>query len=667
MRVELKPPHPSASSEPARDAVKRQALDSPPRRREESNAFPRRPALLYHLSLFIPFIAVALLVGSLTASSAAYEAATEITVEARQFSYNPPVVRLAQGQRVKLTLHAMDVTHGMYLDGLELEIHAMPGSPAQVEFVADKSGQFRFRCTQPCGSLHPFMVGKLIVEPNQPFNISLAIAALISLALPGYFWLGDKRSPVNIQEARQSAASAAQSRVRPDLLSLPIIGPFLRWRGFQFALMLPLLALFVLALAAGFFGSAVGGVNFATIFVWLVWWSLLILLLVPLGGRLWCAVCPVPGPGEWLQRLSFVRKREGRLLTFGLKWPSKLQGVWVQNGLFLLIAVFSAVVFTSPAVTAAVLAAYLFASLVMALLFQGRTFCRYVCPLGGFIGMCALAAPLALRVKDREVCRRHQEKECIKGSARGYGCPWFEYPGSMERNAHCGLCMECVKTCPRSNIAVGFQPVGRDLLVSTGRDDEAYRIFIALASATLYSAVMAGPWGWLKSWAGRPFAPEFGVYVAVALGGSLVIVPGLFLAAAWLSRLLSRVKTVSALRLWKSLSYGLVPLAVAAWIALSLSLLFVGGPHVAAALSDPLGRGWNLFGLAGYDDKPVLMGLLPYLQAAMVLAGLAWSITMSWQLALKTFEARKAALLGLTPFVLFLFGAAAAFLWLHIG
>ncbi|MHC4149783.1 MAG: cupredoxin domain-containing protein, partial [Planctomycetota bacterium] len=43
-----------------------------------------------------------------------------------------------------------------------------------VEFIADRPGALRFRCSTTCGPFHPFMVGKFVAGPNYLFWGSLA-------------------------------------------------------------------------------------------------------------------------------------------------------------------------------------------------------------------------------------------------------------------------------------------------------------------------------------------------------------------------------------------------------------------------------------------------------------------------------------------------------------
>ena len=96
------------------------------------------------------------------------------------------------------------------------------------------------------------------------------------------------------------AGRATLSRI--NLYHLPWLRPLLESRWPQFLLRLLTLAGFIFAIAAGLFGSAVGSHNFAIIFVWIAWWSAFKLVFIPLGGRSWCSICPIPLPGEWLQQ-----------------------------------------------------------------------------------------------------------------------------------------------------------------------------------------------------------------------------------------------------------------------------------------------------------------------------------------------------------------------------
>ncbi len=90
----------------------------------------------------------------------------EIHVDARQFAFQPARLHVNQGDQVTLVFHAIDVVHGLYLDGYGVDLRAAPGQSVRATFVADRVGKFRYRCSVSCGSLHPFMIGELIVGPN---------------------------------------------------------------------------------------------------------------------------------------------------------------------------------------------------------------------------------------------------------------------------------------------------------------------------------------------------------------------------------------------------------------------------------------------------------------------------------------------------------------------
>ena len=110
-------------------------------------------------------------------------------VRANSFAYSPSLLRVNPGDRVTIELDSDDVVHGIYIDGYELEVHADPGQPARISFVADKAGSFRFRCSITCGALHPFMIGQLRVGVNWLLWKGLGGAILAAVA---GFWMARK-------------------------------------------------------------------------------------------------------------------------------------------------------------------------------------------------------------------------------------------------------------------------------------------------------------------------------------------------------------------------------------------------------------------------------------------------------------------------------------------
>lgn len=104
-----------------------------------------------------------------------------IELDARMFAFEPARLEVNQGDEITLVLHSEDVVHGLFVDGYAVNIIAEPGKPAEATFVADHRGKFRYRCSITCGSLHPFMIGEMVVGPNLPFWRALAALAIVAI------------------------------------------------------------------------------------------------------------------------------------------------------------------------------------------------------------------------------------------------------------------------------------------------------------------------------------------------------------------------------------------------------------------------------------------------------------------------------------------------------
>lgn len=481
--------------------------------------------------------------------------------------------------------------------------------------------------------------------------------------------------------------SAAESATRDlpgrvDLLERRGLAWIARSRELPIAVGLFLLAALSGLLLVGAWGTTVGNRNAAIVLVWILWWVLLMGVAVPVAARGWCAVCPLPLPGEWLQRraLFSVRHASGATTRRGFtrighnlyaganrRWPARLSNLWLQTAGFLLLATFSAVLLTDPFTTVVAIGGLLALATTVALLFRQRAFCRFLCPVSGFLGLYASSSLLAVRCRDESRCGACRDKACIAGSEHAWGCPWMERPNRMTRSNACGLCLECVRACPSDNMSVFLRaPFAEHRLTGW---DEAAKAVLMLSLGIAYTAVYLGPWGDLKDAANVAWHQDwnrFWHYVAGLWGFAAVLVPASFLlVGAWARHRAGGGPS------WKSCTLAAasaaVPLGLATWIAFSVPLAFVNGSYVVAVASDPLGRGWDLFGTALLPWTPVRPEWMSGLQGAIVLGGHGAALAVAWRSAFVDGADRRAALAVFAPVAWLVTSFSLALLWLHVG
>jgi heme/copper-type cytochrome/quinol oxidase subunit 2 len=149
----------------------------------------RLPAIKLSSSLSLlglPLLAILILILPLPAGAHS-PAESAFKVEASRFAYTPSILKVKVGDQVTIDLTSVDVVHGLSIDGYELEISADPGQTARLTFTADRPGTYRLRCSVTCGSMHPFMIGKLQVGNN---DLMLRSAGLALLLVAVGLWKG---------------------------------------------------------------------------------------------------------------------------------------------------------------------------------------------------------------------------------------------------------------------------------------------------------------------------------------------------------------------------------------------------------------------------------------------------------------------------------------------
>lgn len=519
-----------------------------------------------------------------------------ISVNAQRYGYSPGRIKVNKGDTVILSFSSLDVSHGFDLDGYPVKLIAQKGVMFQknlwagdsadhrtlwnrvssVKFVANRQGKFTFRCTQTCGNLHPFMVGELLVRPNTPYHFLVSLSVWLLVAV--FLWTGV-----------QNTTPFAGFRHRNLLEIFPRLKTLVFKRSFQFLVILPNFIIFYLFILSALWGSPVGNRNITIVFVWILWWFALKAIMVPLGGRIWCLMCPLPAPAEWLSRRSLagvrylskpLRRLHHRFSGLQKDWPAGLRNIWLQNILFLALISFGMILITRPLATAVLFIFILTLTLILALVYRQRVFCLYLCPVGGFLGTYSMAAMTEVRAVDPEICKQHKQKECLTGGPAGWACPWNQYVGNMNRNNYCGLCTECIKSCPKENVGIFVRPFGTDRILK-GKA-EMFNVIIMLVVALAFSITMLGPWGFIRDAANVTETGQYSnflLYLGVIWVTALVVFPALFIVVARVAAALSGGEVTWSKLMLRS-AYIFVPVGIFAWIAFSLPMVMINYGYI---------------------------------------------------------------------------------------
>lgn len=439
------------------------------------------------------------------------------------------------------------------------------------------------------------------------------------------------------------------------MLDNDVVKSFFKSRKTQFFFQLPAVLFLVVVVLAGFFGIQSSNLSLATISIWVIWWSLLIISLT-LFGRVWCLTCPFGAIGDWVQRRTFYKRIND---TFSLKrrWPAKFRNLSLAAVFFLVItwADFQFNLVNSPLNTAYFIVALLGVVVTVSIIFERRSFCRYVCPITGLAGLYSMFAPFELRPKDRETCKTCREKYCISGNEKGYPCPVFEYPGTMEKNTHCILCTECAKTCHKSNISFNLRSFAGDLaaLSKTGAD-EAFFVLVLLGVTVFQTLIMIRPWTGLTAdlmtYTGAGYdSVRFILFIAAVAFPVLV-----YSAAIGISKLSDRKITFKDIFIGQA--YSIIPLGLMMHLSHNLRHLLEEGTGIIPVISDPFGFGWDLFGSSGYAPAPLLNNNnILLMQWLLMLTGLGFSISTGRGISRRMFRENESAYIPVLIFVFIFF------------
>ncbi len=355
---------------------------------------------------------------------------------------------------------------------------------------------------------------------------------------------------------------------RFDLLSVPLVGRFLRAQSGRRFLQAMLSIIAIAVVVDGLFGPQVSSANLAGVLPW-TYCRVFALITLLAAGNFFCMACP----------FMFVRELGRRLGLRQRSWPRALRSKWLAIALlvFFFWGYEAFHLWDRPIWTAWLIINYFLVAFAIDALFSGASFCKYVCPIGQFQFVASLVSPLEVKVRQPGVCASCKTHDCLRGNARQRGCETELYLPRKSGNLDCTFCLDCVRACPHDNVGIMAVAPGLDVVrdpqrASIGRlarrPDIAALGLVFVFAAFANAAMMVAP---ISNWRDH-FATRLNLAsilpVATALFSfSLVVAP---LILVWGSvvagRAMAGIKAPKR-ELIRRFSVALVPLAAGMWAA----------------------------------------------------------------------------------------------------
>lgn len=360
--------------------------------------------------------------------------------------------------------------------------------------------------------------------------------------------------------------------------------------------------LFALVVVAGLYGTRNPEMNVAPTLVWIIGWVGLSLVVACIGN-LWPALDPWRTLFDMMDALA---RRSGAAsgIALGLTYPRAL-GAWPAV-ILLLAFTWLEVVNLQAAVPLRIAQ--------MLLAWSALTLTGMVC-------------------FGRETWQRNGDVFAIYFATLGRFAPLAAGPDRR---------------------SIVLRPYGRALIATDAGSIAMVAFVVAMLSTVLFDGMLGGQVWWFTQYAFNRWLPSLADDKGYLLGTIGLIAVWLFFFAVYLltclvTARLVRNHSIHAIACLFALT--LVPIAVAYQIAHNLSNLLVQGQLVVALLSDPLGRGWDLFGTAQFYPTIGIVDARTtwYVAISAIVAGHVISIWLAHRVALREFGDSHKAVIASIP------------------
>jgi hypothetical protein len=372
--------------------------------------------------------------------------------------------------------------------------------------------------------------------------------------------------------------------------------------GVVLLLRLAALGVFIVTVLAGFIGDQNPYRNIAPTLVWIIFWVGLAYVSA-FAGNLWELINPWGTLFEGVERL--YRLAAGTELSRRLPyWPAL--GVWPAC-LLLLAFAWIELVYPSPAVPAHI---------------------------AGFAAAYSILTLIGMLVFGRDIWLQHGEVFTIVFGTFARFAP-------IQAKVH-----------PQVRQLL-LRPFGAGLLDNEPVSASMMAFVLLLLSTVLYDGLIGtSTWSNLESWL-RATLPGLRAHDSVAIKTAGLVGFWLLFLGAYLAicAIMAALVARSPLELARSFALTLVPIVIGYHVAHYLVFLLIQGQYIVPLLSDPFGKGWNLFGTAGYRVDIAIIGarFAWYAAAAAIVTGHVTAVYLAHTKAMRVMGGRGAALRSQVP------------------
>lgn len=355
--------------------------------------------------------------------------------------------------------------------------------------------------------------------------------------------------------------------------------------------------------------------NLATEVVWKLWWPGLPFILL-LGGRVWCGVCPFGGISDYALKL---RKRPPGAPPAVRRWGPWLGAVSVFGFGLAFLALGLEMNYRATGIILIGMTALAFG---LSLVYKGRTFCRYLCPVGMITRVYSFFSWL----------RPHGGQVRYQGTP----CPVGESPKSLKAPSQCLLCGMCTQASRPSGITatVGFGGAHIPGRREFGKP-EATLSLLLLGLMAADSVRMTSLFTRFQQFALPYFDYNYRLTVIAGVSGLVGAVLAIQLIGSWLGSQRQHARTREGGRttagrgsgVFESIAFSYLPLTMGVFLALALQHLRYGiWPSLQTILAESRLVDWT----GHMPPKSVYFTSIPLKSVQFILLGVGFYL--SWRL-----------------------------------